>query len=86
MSHRLQPVVGNWYAHLDKGDVFQVVAYDEEDGTIEIQDFDGGVDEFDVDTWKAMPLEAAAQAERRGLWMLPEQQCPPWRFRKRACQ
>ncbi len=33
-----------------------------------------------------LPLEAAAQAERRGLWMLPEQQCPPWRFRKRACQ
>ncbi len=66
MSHRLRPVVGNWYAHLDKGDVFQVVAYDEDDGTIEIQDFDGGLDEVDVDTWQAMPLEAAAQPEDWG--------------------
>jgi len=66
MSHRLQPVVGNWYAHLDKGDVFQVVAYDEDDGTIEIQDFDGGLDEVDVDTWRSMPLEAAAPPEDWG--------------------
>jgi hypothetical protein len=63
MSHRLQPVVGNWYAHRDKGDVFQVVAYDEDEGTIEIQEFDGGLDEVDVDTWNAMPLEAATQPE-----------------------
>lgn len=63
MSHRLRPVVGDWYAHLDKGDVFQVVAYDEDDGTIEIQDFDGGLDEIDVDTWQEMSLEAAAPPE-----------------------
>jgi hypothetical protein len=63
MSHRLQPIVGNWYAHRDKGDVFQVVAYDEDDGTVEIQEFDGDLDEVDLDTWRAMPIEAAEPPE-----------------------
>lgn len=66
MSHRLQPIVGNWYAHRDKGDVFQVVAIDDHDGTIEIQEFDGGLDEVDLETWNAMPIEAAAPPEDWG--------------------
>lgn len=43
-------LLGNWYAHQDKGDVFQVVAIDAHDGTIEVQEFDGAVDEVDLDT------------------------------------
>ncbi len=63
MSHRLQPIVGNWYAHQDKGDIFQVVAIDDHDGTIDIQEFDGDLDEVDLETWRAMPIEAAAPPE-----------------------
>lgn len=63
MVNRLQPVVGHWYAHRDKGELFQVVALDEEAGTIEIQEFDGGIDEIDIDEWRAMPVDMAAAPE-----------------------
>ena len=49
MTNRLPPIVGNWYSHRDKGELFQVVALDELSGTIEIQEFDGGIDEVDVE-------------------------------------
>ena len=49
MGNRLPPIVGNWYSHRDKGALFQVVALDEQAGTVEIQEFDGGLDEIDLD-------------------------------------
>jgi hypothetical protein len=63
MGTRLHPVVGQWYNHRDKGDLFQVVAIDEDDGTVEIQEFDGALDELDLDEWYAQSIEAAAQPE-----------------------
>lgn len=63
MVNRLQPRVGNWYNHLDKGSLFQVVALDEASGTIEIQDFDGGLDEVDLEEWQQMVIESAAPPE-----------------------
>ncbi len=63
MSPRTLPTVGTWYAHRGKGQLFQVVAFDEDDGLIELQDFEGDVDEVDLDTWLEMPLEAAAPPE-----------------------
>ncbi len=29
MDNELDPIVGNWYRHLDKGQIFRVVALDE---------------------------------------------------------
>lgn len=55
--------IGQWYLHRDKGEVFQVIATDERSGTIEIQNFDGDVDEFDDAAWQGMPLERAEQPE-----------------------
>jgi len=63
MATRMFPEVGHWYAHRDKGQIFQVVAYDEDEGSVEIQDFDGDVDEVDLDTWFAMPLDPAEAPE-----------------------
>ena len=63
MGNRLPPIVGNWYAHRDKGALFQVVALDEDAGTIEIQEFDGGLDELDLDEWRALAVVTAAQPE-----------------------
>jgi hypothetical protein len=45
-----QPDVGEWY-RLRDGDSFEVVAIDNDDGTVEVQHFDGTVEEFDLDDW-----------------------------------
>jgi hypothetical protein len=66
MGNRLPPIVGNWYTHRDKGALFQVVALDEDAGTIEIQEFDGGLDELDLEEWQALSVDSAAQPEDWG--------------------
>jgi hypothetical protein len=63
MSNRLEPIIGHWYNHLDKGDLFQVVAIDRDSATIEIQEFDGGLDEFEFDEWRQMYVEEVAAPE-----------------------
>lgn len=45
-----QPGIGDWY-RLTGGELFEVVALDEDDGTIEIQYFDGTIEEMDVEDW-----------------------------------
>ncbi len=57
MRAEYEPVVNQWYRHLDKGYQFQVVAVDKEAGTVEIQHFDGDLEELDLDTWHDMDLE-----------------------------
>ena len=57
MSFDLEPIVGNWYQHLDKGQKFEVVAVDEDSGLIEIQYFDGDLEEIDLDAWDDLEIE-----------------------------
>lgn len=67
MGSRIIPIVGQWYERRDKGDLFQVVALDETQGTIEIQEFDGNLDELDIESWREMsPQEAAAPEDWSG--------------------
>jgi hypothetical protein len=63
MTARVLPEVGQWYAHRDKGQMFHVVAVDNEEGVVEIQDFDGDVDEIDLESWLTMPLDRAEPPE-----------------------
>lgn len=63
MSNRLPPIVGNWYSHRDKGEMFQVVALDEDSGTVEIQGFEGDLDELDFDEWVQLHVDAAEPPE-----------------------
>jgi len=58
-----RPEVGRWYRHLDKGEVFQVVGLDEKAATVEIQTFDGDLDEIEADGWEEMPLALAQPPE-----------------------
>ena len=44
------PVIGDWYQK-PGGQLFEVVAIDDEDNTIEIQFFDGSVAEVDLEAW-----------------------------------
>ena len=53
-----EPVVGAFYEDLEEdGRTFEVLAFDENDGTIEIQYSDGSTDEIDLDDWYGMDLE-----------------------------
>src|SRR5438046_10449898 len=58
-----QPAIGDWYRS-SGGALFEVVALDDDDGTIEIQYFDGTVEEMDIEDWAPQwedgALEAAA--------------------------
>ena len=49
------PPIGKWFRR-PNGAVFEVVAVDESDRTVEVQFFDGTVDEFDVEAWPEMLL------------------------------
>lgn len=52
----LSPTVGNWYRNLEDNRLFEVVATDEDDGTIEIQYFESEIEELDIDTWGELAL------------------------------
>jgi len=56
------PVVGKWYAR-PGGDSFEIVAVDSDDGTIEIQYFDGTIEEIDTDEWNEEQILAAEPPE-----------------------
>lgn len=53
---RIKPNVGNWYHETSEHLVFEVVALDEDAGTIELQHLDGEIDEFDAETWEELSL------------------------------
>lgn len=57
------PVVGQWYQHRDKGYEFQVTAIDEDAGTVEMQHFDGDLEEVDLETWHSLAIEPIEQPE-----------------------
>jgi len=58
-----RPEIGQWYTHRDKGEVFQVVGYDDRSQTVEIQSFDGDVDEIAAETWQSLVLERCEPPE-----------------------
>src|SRR6202166_5290265 len=52
----MKPVVGQWYRGVTN-ELFEVVAIDDQDETIEIQYFDGTVTEMDFDGWNEQLLD-----------------------------
>jgi len=56
------PVVGDWYRRLN-GTLFEVVAVDRDDGTVEVQHFDGTLEEFDLESWEEQDFEEAQAPE-----------------------
>jgi len=58
----LKPVVGDWYRSMN-GTLLEVVAIDAGDGTIEVQHFDGTIEEFDLESWNEQELVRAQPPE-----------------------
>lgn len=56
------PVIGQWFTRPD-GTLFEVVATDEDDATVEIQQFDGTIGEVDIERWPELLLTEASPPE-----------------------
>lgn len=63
MATEMDPIVNNWYRDLETRRIFEIVALDEDDGTIEIQYFESEIEELDTDIWYDLSLELIAQPE-----------------------
>jgi hypothetical protein len=63
MSIPRKPRVDDWYKDAEDGRSFRIVAVDEDGGTVEVQYFDGDIEEFDTDTWYQMDLTRVAEPE-----------------------
>lgn len=57
------PIVGDWYQDAVEDVLFEVVAVDEQAGTIDIQYEDGEVGEYDFDTWLQLVVLPAQPPE-----------------------
>jgi hypothetical protein len=58
----LSPVIGQWFRR-PSGVVFEVVAIDDDAGTVEIQQFDGTIDEIDLENWPELSLTEVSAPE-----------------------
>ena len=63
MRNELDPRIDQWYAHFDKGQRFYVIDVNEDKDIIEIQNFDGTIDEFDFDTWYDLDIDMCEAPE-----------------------
>src|SRR3984893_11861064 len=57
----MKPIVGQWYRGVTN-ELFEVVAIDDGDQTIEIQYFDGTVTDMDFDCWNEQLLDRMLDA------------------------
>jgi len=57
------PTIGNWYQDVITQQLMEVVAVDEDSGTIEVQYEDGDIDEYDIESWSQLSLSSAAAPE-----------------------
>ncbi len=56
MANSFQPRVGDWYQNIS-GDNFEIVAFDADEASIEIQYFDGAIEEIESDSWHEMEIQ-----------------------------
>ncbi|MGB5260448.1 MAG: DUF6763 family protein [Gammaproteobacteria bacterium] len=57
MATEADPIIDAWYHYPAKAQKFRVTALDEDNATIEIQYFDGAIDELDNETWYELDAE-----------------------------
>jgi hypothetical protein len=50
------PMVGSWFMNTQTDQRFEIVAIDEKQKTIEVQYYDGDIDEFDIESWGALSV------------------------------
>ena len=65
MDNSLSPVIGQWYRlpDADKGQIFQVIDIDDAEQSVEVQYFDGNIEELPTDAWHTRVFESCAAPE-----------------------
>lgn len=63
MTNELDPLVGQWYFHLEKGQRFTVTAIDEDANIVEVQHFDGDLEEYNLSEWRDLDIELSEEPE-----------------------
>lgn len=63
MKNELDPRVDQWYFHIDKGQRFYVIDINEKDNTVEVQHFDGDLEEFTFEEWQELEIELSEEPE-----------------------
>lgn len=59
----LGPTIGAWYKDQQTGLTFEVVAWDPQTLLVETQLIDGEVGEYDMDSWRELPLISVEEPE-----------------------
>ena len=54
--------VGRWFKTVE-GENLKVVAFDSDDGVVEVQFYDGTVEEYDLDDWDELQVKPIAPPE-----------------------
>ena len=62
MNRTYNPHIDSWFKN-EAGDSFKVVAWDVEDDYIEVQHYDGTVEELDADSWQEQNIVAIEPPE-----------------------
>lgn len=57
------PQISEWFIDKTSNQLFEIVAIDEDSGSIEVQYVDGELSEFDLESWVVLELEPAAAPE-----------------------
>lgn len=63
MRNEFDPRIDQWYAHFDKGQRFFVIDIDEVENTVEIQHFDGDIEEFSLEEWRDLRIVLSEEPE-----------------------
>ncbi|HYW93504.1 MAG TPA: DUF6763 family protein [Gammaproteobacteria bacterium] len=63
MVTRTEPAVGAWYRNRETDARFEVVAVDEHARTVEVQHYDGDLEEYDFGAWSRLDLEELVPPE-----------------------
>jgi len=65
MVSETDPIIDAWYHFPSKSQKFKVTALDDRAATVEIQYFDGNIDEFDLDTARGLDRAYGQYRKRR---------------------
>ena len=57
------PKIDQWYQDLNTGALFEIVAWDVEEGTVQVQYLDGEITDLDLESWGELALQPATAPE-----------------------